>query len=114
MHFASEDTILGAPPHSPRFNIPTGEVNQMLHNLDKVLHSQCCFETHIGLDERREALKYLNVLVVQWIQSESLKHGLHWMDIGKIGGRIVTYGSYMLGISHQAQCCIFLNIEFKN
>ena len=27
-----------------------------------------------GLEERREALKYLNVLVVQWIQSESLRH----------------------------------------
>ena len=26
-----------------------------------------------GLEERREALKYLNVLVVQWIQSESLR-----------------------------------------
>lgn len=26
---------------------------------------------------------------------------MHWQDMDKIGGRIVTYGSYMLGISHQ-------------
>ena len=26
---------------------------------------------------------------------------MHWQDADKIGGRIVTYGSYMLGINHQ-------------
>ena len=61
------------------------------------------FLNFLGLEERREALKYLNVLFVQWIQSESLRRGCHWQEIGSIGGRIVTYGSYMLGISHQAQ-----------
>ncbi len=34
-------------------------------------------------------------------QSVSLSRGMHWQDIDKIGGRIVTYGSYMLGISNQ-------------
>ena len=41
-----------------------------------------------------------------------LRAGWHWQEIGKIGGRIVTYGSYMLGISHQAQCYITYYIHF--
>jgi len=103
--FAPEDPYMGGSgggSQSPRFSTPIGsDVKPLLLDLDKVLHHQACFETHTGLEERREALKYLNVLVVQWIQSESLRAGWHWQEIGKIGGRIVTYGSYMLGISHQ-------------
>ena len=72
-----------------------------LQRLEDVLSKQACYETPKGLEARREALKTLNVLVSQWIQSISLNAGMHWQDVHKIGGRIVTYGSYMLGISHQ-------------
>lgn len=59
---------------------------------------------------------------------------MHWHNIDKIGGQIVTYGSYMLGILHQgadidalciapqhitrlehmidALICIYFSIEF--
>jgi len=70
-------------------------------SLDEVLRLERCYETEAGLVKRREVLKSLNVLVKQWIQSVSLSRGMHWHDIDKIGGRIVTYGSYMLDISHQ-------------
>jgi poly(A) polymerase len=76
-------------------------VAELTASLDAVLHSEKCYETEEGLVKRREVLKQLNVLVKQWIQSVSLTRGMHWSDIDKIGGRIVTYGSYMLGISHQ-------------
>ena len=72
-----------------------------LQRLEDVLSKQACYETPKGLEARREALKTLNVLVSQWIQSISLNAGMHWQDVHKIRGRIVTYGSYMLGISHQ-------------
>ena len=72
-----------------------------LQDLDDVLHKQGCFETEDSMDCRKEALKKLNFLVNQWIQSTSLESGMHWQDMEKIGGTIVTYGSYRLGISHQ-------------
>jgi len=56
---------------------------------------------------RRETLKHLNTLVSSWIQSVSLDRGMPWQkfqklqELEKAGGCIVTYGSYMLGISHQ-------------
>ena len=40
-----------------------------LHRLEEVLSRQACYETDKGLEARREALKTLNVLVSQWIQS---------------------------------------------
>ena len=90
-------------------------------SLDRVLVDERCYESNDGIVRRREALKNLNLLVKQWIQvikdchgltsgtgvtsvfvqSVSLSRGMHWQDIDKIGGRVVTYGSYMLGISHQ-------------
>ncbi len=88
--------VHGAPP-SP---IPPCQSSN-LQRLEEVLKKQGCYETPKGLEARREALKNLNILVSQWIQSASLAAGMHWQDIDKIGGRIVTYGSYMLGISHQ-------------
>ena len=46
----------------------------------------------------RSFIEHHTVLV---LQSVSLSRGMHWQDTDRIGGRIVTYGSYMLGISHQ-------------
>ena len=46
-----------------------------LQRLEEVLHKQACYETNKGLEARREALKNLNVLVSQWIQSISLNAG---------------------------------------
>ena len=72
-----------------------------LQRLDEVLHKQGCFETEDSMRCRKEVLKNLNILVSQWIQSTSLESGMHWQDMEKMGGSIVTYGSYQLGISHQ-------------
>ena len=53
VHFATTEdpnigSNLGAPPLSPRFSQSSGEVKPLLISLDKVLHQQCCFETHTG------------------------------------------------------------------
>ncbi len=57
---------------------------------------------------RREVLESLNQLVREWIKSIALGRRMHWHNIDNIGGRIVTYGSYMLGISHQVRNSIKL------
>ena len=90
MHlFSSNNNILRPPP------------NPLAAALEGVLRKQFCYETDHGLEVRQRALKHLNILINQWIQSISLSRGMHWQDKDKLGGRIVTYGSYMLGISHQ-------------
>ena len=59
------------------------------------------YETDKGMELRREVIKELNVLVQQWTQSLSLGMRMQWQDNEKVCGRIVTFGSYFLGISHQ-------------
>ena len=76
-------------------------LSELSETLDQVLRSKKCYETQIGLEKRRGVMASLNVLVQNWMQSVSLTRGMHWTDTGKIGGRIVTYGSYMLGVSPQ-------------
>lgn len=104
-HYQSQENglmhLFNNAPASPLMN--PGPVSTQLQKLEDVLRRQGCFETPKGLEARREALKNLNILVSQWIQSASLSRGMHWQDVDKIGGRIVTYGSYMLGISHQGK-----------
>jgi poly(A) polymerase len=55
----------------------------------------------LGLETRQEVLASLNVLVRDWMKSVGLSRRMHWHTLDNIGGRIVTYGSYMLGISQQ-------------
>ncbi|XP_059079754.1 poly(A) polymerase beta-like isoform X1 [Tigriopus californicus] len=69
--------------------------------LEEALQTNGCYETTKALEERKQVIHRLNLLVRQWIQSVSLSRGMHWQDIEKIGGKVVAYGSYMLGISHQ-------------
>jgi poly(A) polymerase Pap1 len=60
---------------------------------------------------RREVLESLNQLVREWIKSIALGRRMHWHNIDNIGGRIVTYGSYMLGISHQVKNSLKLSLD---
>lgn len=74
---------------------------QLTLQLDDVLHLEKTYESETAIDKRQKILYRLNSLVKQWIQSVSLSQGMHWQDMNKVGGKVVTYGSYMLGISHQ-------------
>ena len=92
--------------HQPAETTSVGETQQTRsdhhpRNLDAVLHSQGCYETPEGLQQRRQILVDLNTLVRRWVQSEGLNKGVVWGTSNDLGGRIVTYGSYCLGISHQ-------------
>lgn len=89
------------PSISPLLSLPPLPRIDHAQQLEAVLRQQGCYETELGLELRKEVLKNLDILVKSWIQSVSLSKGMHWQDIDKIGGRIVTYGSFMLGISHQ-------------
>jgi poly(A) polymerase Pap1 len=62
------------------------------------MRQQGCYETRKGLEARQEVLACLNPLVREWIKSIGLGRRMQWHNVDNIGGRIVTYGSYMLGI----------------
>jgi len=95
--------LLGPPPPPSPRPIPLTQPEK----LNEVLQKQGCYENSRGMELRRETLKHLNTLVSSWIQSVSLDRGMPWQKLQKLqelekaGGCIVTYGSYMLGISHQ-------------
>ncbi len=60
-----------------------------------------CFESEDALHRRRTVLRDLDLLVRQWIQSVSLSRGMHYASVDKLAGRVLTYGSYLLGTSHE-------------
>ncbi|QQP49592.1 Poly(A) polymerase gamma, partial [Caligus rogercresseyi] len=70
-------------------------------SMEVYLRENGCFESKAGLDHRREVLLSLSVLAQQWLQSQTLEQGFNWQYSNEVTGKIVTYGSYMLGISHQ-------------
>ena len=69
--------------------------------LEIYLRGAGCYASPEALAHRRDVLKSLNILIRQGIQSLSLSQGMHWQYADRVGGKIITYGSYELGISHQ-------------
>ena len=55
-------------------------------------------ETQQGLEKRRRIVQELDTLVKQWVRTEGMRHGLHWGEGERAGGKVVTYGSYKLGV----------------
>ena len=55
-------------------------------------------ETSLGMEARREMVQELDILVKQWVRSEGLRQGLNWTQVEKLGGNVVTYGSFRLGV----------------
>ena len=48
--------------------------------------------------KRKDLITELDTLVKQWIRSVSLSKGLNWQIVEQVGGKIVMYGSYKLGV----------------
>ena len=55
-------------------------------------------ETSLGMEARREMVQELDILVKQWVRSKGLRQGLNWTQVEKLGGKVVTYGSFRLGV----------------
>ena len=55
-------------------------------------------ETPFGMEVRRQIVQELDTLVKQWIRSEGLRQGMGWAKVEQGGGKIVTYGSFKLGV----------------
>ena len=70
-------------------------------SLERHLRSRNCYETDSGLEHRDMVMKSLNHLVQRWIQNVSLDRGIPWEMLDHVGGRVMPYGSHMLGISHK-------------
>ena len=66
--------------------------------LVNVLVDEGCYESELGLQKRKDLLNELDILVKQWIRSVSLSKGFNWQMAELVGGKIVTYGSYKLGV----------------
>ena len=50
------------------------------------------------MEVRRQIVQELDTLVKQWIRSEGLRQGMGWAKVEQGGGKIVTYGSFKLGV----------------
>ena len=66
--------------------------------LVNVLVDEGSYESELGLQKRKELIHKLDILVKQWIRSVSLSKGFNWQMVELVGGKIVTYGSYKLGV----------------
>ena len=49
-------------------------------------------ETKQGLEQRRRIMQELDTLVKQWVRTEGMWQGLHWSEVERAGGKVVTYG----------------------
>ena len=66
--------------------------------LVEVLRDHGCYDSEEGLQKREDLINELDTLVKQWIRSVSLSRGFNWQIVEQVGGKIVTYGSYKLGV----------------
>ena len=55
-------------------------------------------ETAAGMERRRKIVAEINTLVKQWIRTEGMRQGMDWRQVERVGGKVVTYGSFKLEV----------------
>ena len=63
-----------------------------------VLQHFRCYEDLAGMERRERIISELDTLVKQWIRSEGLRKKIPWTQVEQVGGKVVSYGSYKLGV----------------
>ena len=66
--------------------------------LKQTLDSCQSSETEAGMEERRKIVEELDILVKQWVRTKLLKQGMRKHHVERVGGKVVTYGSFKLGV----------------
>lgn len=66
--------------------------------LKRTLESHGVFESESELRHREEVVGQLNQLVKQWIKDLSMTKGMVPIIAEAVGGGILTFGSYKLGV----------------
>jgi hypothetical protein len=69
---------------------PAGQVLEV--QLLLVVEACQSLETQHGLEKRRRIWQELDTLVKQWVRTEGMFQGLHWGEVERAGGKVVTYG----------------------
>lgn len=67
-------------------------------NLEGTLHSYDYFESDAELNHRVDVLTKLNRLVQSWIRDVSIAKHLPLELVDTVGGSLLTFGSYRLGV----------------
>ena len=92
-----EQTVSDPVIYLPFINQATVQ-EQKDRELQMVLLQYKCYEDDEGMNLRKRIVSEINMLVKQWIRSEGLKGLINWDQVEKIGGKVVSYGSFKLGV----------------
>ena len=57
-----------------------------------------CYDDNAGMELRERIIAELDTLVKQWTRSEGLHKNMPWTQVEQVGGKVVSYGSYKLGV----------------
>ena len=66
--------------------------------LKQTLDSCQSSETEAGMEERRKIVEELDSLVKHWVRNKVSKQGMRKNYVERVGGKVVTYGSFKLGV----------------
>ena len=95
--------ILSTPsgsPFTPSIYIPLEPPQEDRNKspLLLVLQHFRCYEDQAGMERRERIISELDTLVKQWTRSEGLRKNIPWTQVEQVGGKVVSYGSYKLGV----------------
>lgn len=94
--------ILSTPsgsPFTPSIYIPSEpQEDRNKSPLLLVLQHFRCYEDQTGMERRERIISELDTLVKQWTRSEGLRKNIPWTQVEQVGGKVVSYGSYKLGV----------------
>ena len=89
-------------PYGPSIFIPVSEPSSVQEDRYKallmVLQHYQCYDDSAGMELRERIISELDTLVKQWTRSEGLHKNMPWTQVEQVGGKVVSYGSYKLGV----------------
>jgi poly(A) polymerase len=77
---------------------PTEHDNKMNQDLIDTLTNENVFETPEGNVRRKEVLKHVQKVVVEFVRRVGKQKGLSQADVDAAGGKLFFFGSYALGV----------------
>ena len=89
-------------PYGPSIFIPVSEPSSVQEDRYKallmVLQHYQCYDDNAGMELRERIITELDTLVKQWTRSEGLNKNMPWTQVEQVGGKVVSFGSYKLGV----------------
>ena len=89
-------------PYGPSIFIPVSEPSSVQEDRYKallmLLQHYRCYDDNAGMELRERIIAELDTLVKQWTRSEGLHKNMPWTQVEQVGGKVVSFGSYKLGV----------------